>query len=466
LSNQYDDCDIALINPPHHSFGRVKRIRKTSPPLGIMYIGTFLQNKGYRVRVIDGMLQPNLLEDTAIAKSSFRVVGITCTTPTVASALLVARKIKENKPDCTVVLGGPHASVCYEELIQKEDVDYVVVGEGEYPFESISRSVLDNKDIHDWAGIIDKDGSQGFLGTKYIDDLDSIPFPDRRLIPLTQYELSPINYKWKPSTPLITTRGCPFGCTFCSNPVHGKRVRHHSPNYILKEIKYLIKDFRVRDVMFWDDTFTLNATRVENICNLMLKEKLDISWSCAGRVDRVDGDLLKLMKRAGCWQISFGVESGSERLLKNIRKGISKSQIISAFDLCREIGIETRAFFMLGIPSETMAESLETIEFAKKLNPSYAQFSLAVPYPGSQWYDEAIAGGWSPPKWEYFNTYPQDKPVYVPSGMNEKELLDLQTLGVKTFYFRPSYILSRLRHINSTDAFIKHVKVAINLLSF
>ena len=466
MSSEYHNCDIVLINPPHYNFGRVRRIRKTSPPLGIMYIGTFLQSKGYRVRVIDGMLQPNLLEDTAIAKSSFRVAGITCTTPTVASALLIGRKIKANKPDCTVVLGGPHPSVCYEELIQSKEVDYVVVGEGEYTFVNICNAVLNNQDIQDWTGIINKDGYQGGTCSKYIDDLDKIPFPDRNLIPLMQYELSPINYKRKPSTPMITTRGCPFGCTFCSNPVHGKRVRHHSSNYILEEIKYLIKDFCVRDVMFWDDTFTLDSARIEDLCNLMLKEKLDISWSCAGRVDRVDGNLLRLMKRAGCWQISFGVESGSERILKNIRKGITKSQIISAFDLCREIGIETRAFFILGIPSETMAESLDTIEFAKKLNPSYAQFSLAVPYPGSQWYDEAIAGGWSPPKWEYFNTYPQDKPVYVPSGMSEKELLDLQTLGVKTFYFRPSYILSRLRHINSTDALIKHVKVAINLLSF
>jgi len=464
--NQSYQNEIVLINPPNFSFGRLKSIRRTSPPLGILYIGTYLKNKGFKTKVIDGMVEPERINGNEISNTDLKVVGITCTTPVVSSALVIARKIKEKNPDCCVALGGPHASVCYKELAQNEYVDFVVVGEGEYTFEHICDSIVNNRSVTDYSGIVDKNDFSGARCARYIQELDNIPFPDRSLIPFKRYELSPVNYKKKPSTPVITTRGCPFRCTFCSNPVHGKKVRHHSPEYVIEEIKYLVKDFYVKDIMFWDDTFTLDPGRVENICRLILKEELGITWSCAGRVDRIDEDLLRLMKRAGCWQISFGVETGSERLLKKIKKGINKSQIISAFDLCAKIGIETRAFFILAIPSETLSESHETINFAKRLNPSYVQFSLAVPYPGSEFYDQAIAEGWSPPNWEYFNTYPEDKPVYIPRGRMAKELLCLQAWALKSFYFRPSYILNRFRGIVSPGDLLKNVKVAFNLLRF
>jgi radical SAM superfamily enzyme YgiQ (UPF0313 family) len=466
LSTHFDNAEIILINPPNYSFGRVQSIRKTSPPLGLLYIGTFLKKKGYRVKIIDGMIQPGLLEDMSKADSNFKVVGLTSTTPTVASALATARMIKENKPNCSIVLGGPHACICYPDLIQEECVDYVVLGEGEYVFENLCNAIISGKVIKDWSGIISKDHRVKVSRPGYIIELDNIPFPDRSLIPLKAYVLSPINYKTKPSAQVITTRGCPFGCTFCSNPVHGRKVRHHSPEYVIEEIKYLKREFGVKDIAFWDDTFTLDAGKVETICRLMLKENLACTWSCTGRVDRINADLLRLMKKAGCWQIAFGVESGSERLLKKIKKGITRSQIISAFDLCNNIGIETRAFFILGIPSETLSESYETIEFAKSLKPSYAQFSLAVPYPGSEWYHEAIATGWSSPEWEYFNTYPQDEPVYVPSGRTGKELFDLQSYAVKSFYFRPSYIFNRLKSINSMRDLVKYIRVAYNLIYF
>jgi len=467
LLKHQDQSEILLINPTQYSFGRLKRIRKTSPPLGILYIATFLKKKGFGVRVIDGMVEPESLDGDFISNSkAIEVVGITCTTPVVPGALSIAERIKRGHPDCVVVLGGAHASVCYEELIENKFIDFVVKGEGEYPFERICQWVLNKRPIDDYSGIMDNANPLNRRQSKYISNLDDIPFPDRSLIPFGKYELSPINYKRKPSTPVITTRGCPFRCTFCANPVHGKKTRFHSPEYVIEEIKYLIKDFSVRDIMFWDDTFTLKTERVETICRLMLREDLRVTWSCAARVDRIDKNLLALMKRAGCWQISFGVETGSERLLKKIEKGISKDQIISALNLCKEVGIETRGFFILGIPSETLAESYDTMAFAKEINPSYVQFSLAVPYPGSEFYENAISEGWQRPEWKEFNTYPEDQPVYVPRGRSAEELIDIQTKAVRDFYFRPAYILDRFKHITSMYDLLTKAKVAFNLLRF
>lgn len=456
--------DILLINPPYGRYGKLKKIRKHSPPLGILYVATCLRSKGYRVGIIDTSVEPERITAEAIARLNVKVAGITCSTPAVGSALKIAGKIKNYHPDTAVVLGGAHASVCYEELIKKDFVDYVVVGEGELSFENICKSVVKGGRIDDYSGIVAKNADKCNPEIKLIEDLDSIPFPDRGLIPFDRYELSPINYKQKPSTPIITSRGCPFGCSFCSNPVHGKKVRLHSPEYIIEEIRYLIRDFKVRDIMFWDDTFTFNNDRVEKLCSLMIDNGFGLSWGCATRVDRIDEGLLKTMKRAGCWQISLGVETGSERLLKTIRKGINRQQIITAFELCKKIGIQTRAFFILGIPTETVEESYETLKFAKSLNPSFVQFTLAVPYPGSEFYNQAVNEGWQPPDWEKFSTYPEDKPVYIPEGRDARELKQLQTRAFKEFYFRPSYLLNRLMSVASFSDLLKHVKVAYYLL--
>ena len=464
--NSHEQYDVIIINPSDFSFGRLKKIRKVSPPLGILYIGTYLKKKDFRVKVIDGMVEPEDLNGDFISKNNAKVVGITCTTPVVSNALSIAQRIKERHHDCVTVLGGAHASVCGEELIKNEFIDFVVRGEGEYPFERICEKVLNKRPIEDYSGIIEKAGPLNLRQPEFISNLDEIPYPDRDMIPFRKYELSPINYKRKPSTPVITARGCPFRCTFCANPVHGKNVRYHSPEYVIDEIRYLKMNFGVRDVMFWDDTFTLKEERIESICRFMLRDNLRMTWSCAARVDRINKKLLTLMKRAGCWQISFGVETGSERLLEKIKKGITKSQIVAAFNLCKQIGIETRAFFILGIPTETLKESYETIAFAREISPSFVQFSLAVPYPGSEFYIKAVSEGWRRPEWASFNTYPEKQPVYVPLGRSAEELIGMQKKAVRDFYFRPAYIMDSIQHITSIGDLLNKAKVAFHLLRF
>lgn len=197
----------------------------------------------------------------------------------------------------------------------------------------------------------------------------------------------------------------------------------------------------------------------------MKKEGLALTWSCSTRVDTVDLEILKTMKEAGCWLISFGVESGVGRLRKKIKKSISEEQILKAFENCKKVEIENRAFFILGFPTETKEESQKTIEFAKRLNPDFVQFTLTTPYPGCELFQEAVSESWHPPRWENFQTY-SEKPVYIPSGRSDKELMATQTKAFKSFYLRPKYIFNRLKKIRSYKEFKKHVALFFNLLNW
>ncbi len=459
--------DVLLINPPVLNPGKVKKIRATSPPTGLLSLAAFLEHKGAAVRILDLALQPELI--IALEKEFINptaLVGITSTTNTIGSALDIAKHIKERNPGAFVVFGGPHPSVLPEDVLKHDQVDCVVIGEGELLLYELFSSYSKNDSWKSAEGIAFISDGKLVINphSNFIEDLDSLPFPARHLVPFKKYCSSPVSYKRLPSTPVITSRGCPYKCTFCSNPVHGRCVRNRSPENIIEELKILKRDYGIRDINFWDDTFTLNKKRVAEICNLLIKEKLDLTWCCASRVDTINPEILEIMKDAGCWLVSFGVESGVERLREKIHKGITEEQIFRAFEGCKKLGIETRAFFMLGLPTETEQDSIDTINFSKKLNPDFLQFTLTVPYPGSALYREAMAEGWNPPDWGEFQTYPEGEPVYVPAGRSGKELNRLQSKAFKSLYFRPAYILKRLRKLRSWDELQKYTVVFIDML--
>jgi radical SAM superfamily enzyme YgiQ (UPF0313 family) len=461
--------DILLINPPISSWGKMQKIRETSPPLGILSLASFLGRKGHKVQVFDLALEPEKITSfLSFRDGKPKIVGITSTTYTISNALKIAETIKKNHPDIFIVFGGPHSTILPDDVLKENYVDCVVVGEGEIVFDSLCNSLLNGKDWKENNGIAfrNKGRVKINLSLPYIENLDALPFPARNLVPLEKYKATPVNYKRWPSTPVITSRGCPFKCTFCSNPVHGKIVRYRSPENIMEELCQLKKEFSIRDITFWDDTFTLDKKRVERICELLIEKNLDLTWSCATRVDTVNLEILKKMKEAGCWQISFGVESGVGRLREKIQKDISEERIFETFKNCKKVGIETRAFFMLGIPTETEKESWETIEFAIRLNPDFSQFTLTTPYPGCELFKEALSEGWHPTSWEKFQTYPEKEPVYVPQGRYAKELLATQVRAFKSFYFRPKYILNRLRKIKSFEEFKRHLVVFIKMLGW
>jgi radical SAM superfamily enzyme YgiQ (UPF0313 family) len=272
---------------------------------------------------------------------------------------------------------------------------------------------------------------------------------------------------------MISSRGCPYNCIYCSSQsTFGKKYRHHSVKRILEELELLINKHGAKEVYFLDDLFTLNKEWVNELCNNIIQRKISekILWSCNTRTNLIDLPTLENMKKAGCWQIHFGIESGSQRLLDLIKKGTTLQQSRDAIKLCRKAGIQTRAYFMLGLPSETKEESLKTIEFAKEIDPDYAKFSLTTPYPGTELFDIVKKeGNLKSESWDLYKTMgglgSNTERPYVPEGRTSKELNELQKKAHKDFFLRPRIILRFILNIKSIEELKIYAKSALALFS-
>jgi len=283
-------------------------------------------------------------------------------------------------------------------------------------------------------------------------NMDTLPFPAFHLLPMGKYRLHPPFGRQTPAMPIITSRGCPFRCIFCSKAVFGKKYRSNSPAYIVDEIRFLKEKFGVKEIKFYDDVFTLDRKRVVAICTQLKEWGIDIPWSCETRVNLVDDELLRVMKDAGCYMIEYGVESGNQEILNYLKKGITLEKTIEAFKLTHEAGIETVAYFMLGSPQETSKTIQETIEFAKKIDPDFVQFSITTPYPGTELYSLAVEEGYVPEKWEeytYANLKSAGNPGFGTKTLSREELAEWNKKAYMSFYLRWSYVWKRLRKMTS-----------------
>ena len=276
-----------------------------------------------------------------------------------------------------------------------------------------------------------------------IADLDRIPFPARHLLPTHAYRYA--LWPGKKVTTMITSRGCPYRCIFCDKSIFGSKWRARSAKNVLDEMEQIVKILRIPSIIMYDDLFTLDKQRVQEICRGILERGLKFEWKCEGRVDRVDGEMLGWMKKAGCSLIAYGVESGNEIGLDFLQKGITLPQIRRAFELTRKAGIRPMAYFILGIPVETFEQGLRTIALAKELNPDYAQFSILSPYRGTKLHEEAKARGWYA-EVEANNPFDKDqkRPVLLSEKWSAEALKEILRRAHREFYFRPSYIMKRL----------------------
>ena len=428
------------------------------PPLGLALLAAVLEKKGYSVRILD--LTALGLSDNAIPQiireEKPEIVGITAMTPTISSAISVARKVKETSNSVLVVLGGAHASILPEETLQENsEIDVIVRGEGE-------------KTIVELAEAIEK-GANGFgsvLGVTYrttsgvrssqsrpsILDLDALPFPAFHLLPQGKYRLHPPFGRKSPAMPILVSRGCPYSCIFCSKSVFGNKYRNSSPSYIVTQIRLLIEKFGVKEIKFYDDVFTLDRKWVMAICTELKNQGIDVPWTCETRVNLVDTELLSNMRAAGCYMIAFGVESGDQEILNGLGKNVTLKQVVNAFESTHQVGISTVGYFMIGAPNETPETIQRTIEFAKRLNPDFVQFSIATPYPGTELNRIAAEKGCLPEEWDRY-VYADLKPVRDSnSGVTTVSTKDLQEWNKKaytSFYWRRSYVWKRLKKMTS-----------------
>lgn len=314
------------------------------------------------------------------------IIGIGSKVVDIPSTIILTRIVKETLPSAKVVIGGPSAITCPEYLMENSQVDYLVNGEGEETMLELATCIINNNArVREIKGITYRDGTGKIVTNPprpLIQDLDDIPFPDRRsMFVVDNGELRYINV----SSDVLTSRGCPFGCRFCAayEAWGTKRPRFRSIENIVRELKYLKTNFDQDNFIFWDDLFTVDRERTIQLCQKIIEEKLDIRWVCLVRIDLLDIELLEIMKKAGCYEIQIGIESGNDRILKYIRKGIDLLTIREQIKIIKQSGIDWRIFLIIGFPTETREEIMDTLDLISEIDPTYVDLSMFCPYPGT-----------------------------------------------------------------------------------
>jgi radical SAM superfamily enzyme YgiQ (UPF0313 family) len=413
--------NIMFVNPPYKS--KIQEfLGAHTPLLGFGSMGYQLEREGHNIEILDcPTLGLNLSNATKfVGKVDPDVVGITSTTPSFSEACKMARAVKDLKPECVVVMGGPHTSFEDQSTLESPYVDVVVRGEGELTMRDLVTRLEKGESLSKVLGITYKERGVVLRNPDrpFIEDMDTL-FVNYHNLPMSRYKFEGLNY-----ATIVSSRGCPFGCVFCSSSLlHGKKWRCQSAERVAREVRFLNDEYGVKHIEFLDDLFTFDNKRVEEICRIFHREKLDVQWFCSSRVDTISNELMAKMRRAGCVGIYFGVESGCQRVLNLLRKGIRIKQVIKAVKGAKEVGIETVATFILGIPGETVDDIRKTIRFAKTLKPDYAQFTFCTPYPGTELYTFAKANNLLLSEdWSQYTTM---KPVLKVPGISETELKSL-----------------------------------------
>jgi radical SAM superfamily enzyme YgiQ (UPF0313 family) len=469
---------ILLMNPPMKGKELYTKssedIATKIPPLGLGYLASYLEEQNHKVKIWDGFVEPGSWEEAKNIAKNYDLLGIHVLTSFALRAYQFAEFLKKEFPDKPIVLGGCHVSALPLEAIKKPFVDYVVVGEGEISVAKLCKS-LENKssNLKKLLGIYYKDqkGNIKFNGPQpFIKNLDILPFPARHLFKWDFYKVSEVRKSSiKRDMAILTSRGCPYQCTFCSKDVTGHKMRFFSISKVISEIKHLIKEYGIEELSIWDETFTAKRERVIEFCNALKKEKINIAWTCGSRVDRVDEELLKIMKKSGCNFIAYGIESGNDKILKSISKGITKEMVRKAIKATKKAKIYVRGFFMIGVCEDTKETIIDTINFAKELDLDLANFCMLVPLPNTLDYEKACQQNNFIKEYWKFRMFPEinfiNKPIYVPENMTEKELIKLKKRAYRSFYLRPKYIIKQIQTINSTKSIKRLISGAKTILN-
>jgi len=375
---------ILLINPPWISKDQNiwHGIKSAMPPLGLLSVASYIESKGYDVEVLDAHVEKLSSKEVfaRIQESNPKYIGLSVMTATSNAANLIANIAKEAAPDATVVFGGVHAEAMPVESLSNSSVDIVVSGDGE----ETMLEIIEGKPITDILGVsYRKENCVIQNSPRPVEmNLDKYPFPAYHLVKMDKYYPAIGAYKRLPAINMLMTRGCPGKCTFCNSALTTLRTR--SAEHVVNEIKMLWETYNIKEIQFYDDTFTIMKKNVFKFCDLMIEADMDISWCAFVRADCFNEALAKRMKQAGCHQILIGVESGDEQILKNIRKPIDCERIAEAVRIARDNGIDSRCAFIFGNMGETVETLKKTIQFSIDLDPDIALYNICTPYPGTQ----------------------------------------------------------------------------------
>jgi radical SAM superfamily enzyme YgiQ (UPF0313 family) len=437
-------------------------------PLGIAYIAAALKKEGYEVRVKDLLIEresdEEFMKNTLVFSPD--VVGFTAVTPVVKSAFRLSRLIKKSMPKTVTIIGGPHATAMPDECLDNS-FDFVVSGEGERTITDLLENIKNPERVN--SILYKKDGRTVRAPERgYIENLDTLPFPARELFPpLSKYKGQEALGSLNPVGSIMTSRGCPYACKFCFKAVFGNKFRMRSAENVLEEWMELVNVHKVREIAVVDDSFTTDVGRVHKICDGLIKAKVKARWSCPNgiRVDLGGFEMLKKMSDAGCRRVALGIESGSQRVLDSIGKKISLAQIEETVNNCRRANIKTMGFYMLGNLGETEETINETIDFAKKVRTDYAQFLMAIPYPGTALYEEIKKNGkLFINDWDQYGQY-EESACFEYGGITPGLLTKMSAKARREYYLAPSYIIGQLLNPETYRFAPQRIKAALRVIA-
>jgi len=433
---------ILLLSPPTNS--AIKSIiGVTGPPLGLAYLASVAREQDDEVSIIDSIAMDYSFDHirAEIKRLDPDLIGLTSTTSMIPDAYHVAKIAKEYNNEIKIAIGGPHATFTQEMTLRESpDIDYVVAGEGETVFSNLLLTLKGKKDMKDVRGIAYRNSDKIVVAPPemLIKDVDSIPLPAIDLLPMDKYVAGNKRFGT-----LMTSRGCPYNCIFCSSSLQfGKIWRGHSTERVMTELRRLVNEYDLHEIEFLDDTFTLNMKRAVEISNKIKEEKLDIRWSGSARANLFNEEIANAMKSAGAHTIYFGIESGNQKTLDFIGKGIKLQQAIDSVKKGNEAGLNTLGSFIIGFPDDTADEVKNTIKFSKKINVRLAQFTIATPYPGTRLWD--LAKSRNIIKTLDWRKYTTLSPVMKLTNFTDEGILRWLGRAYMNFYLRPVYLLRDL----------------------
>ena len=429
-------------------------------PIYLSYTVAVIEQAGFEVTFIDAIMDELDIEAFAQKVQDYgpRLALIETSTPSIDFDLETAAAIKRFSPDTFVALLGSHVTYFDQEILAEHPaVDAVVRGEFEYTCADLARALDAGDDLGQVLGLTYRDGA--LSGSEpgrevrrnpdrsLFEPLDEMPFPARHIVKGEGYRAG--IYSGGYPTAMVSSRGCPYRCTFCLWPdiLYGHKFRARSAENVVDEIEQAVRKYGHDEIYFDDDTFTIDRQRVMDICRLINERGLEkeVEWIAQCRVDTVDREMLEAMKAANCGYILFGVESGSPKMLKKMKKGITLDKVRHAFKLARDVGIKTQAFFLFGMPGETQETIRETIEFAKEINASSTQFAVAIPHPGTALYEECRANGWLTS--EDWADYTAESSLIETPWLTAEEVEEARIRAYRQYYYRPGFIVGEALRI-------------------
>jgi anaerobic magnesium-protoporphyrin IX monomethyl ester cyclase len=454
---------LVLLEPPYVFWDRtMDRIRDGEESVtgwGVLVLAAVARQHGWDVAIVDAKGGGITLAEATDQVIACRpdVLGISGTTISITNGARIAAAVKERLPELRTVVGGPHLSAAPEATLHAfPQFDYGIVGEGEIALFTLLDALAAGTRPDELTGVVCRtaDGDvRANMRAPYIDDLDSLPFPAWDLLGDAfphRFGPSIFNYRCTPVATIVSSRGCPFSCTFCDRSTSGTRGRYHGVEYVMEMCRALAAQ-GTRHVLFYDDLFTVKKKRVIELCEAMIRARLPFTWSCNSHPNLLDLPTLRLMKRAGCWQVAYGIESGSQRVLNVVKHEVRLPRLRETLRLTRAAGIRAKGYLMIGHPTEDLESLEETRAFLAEAELDVAQVTKFTPYPGTPAYPNIAQYGTFTEDWDRMNAM---NFTFIPTGLSEDVLETYFHRCYRAFYSRPRVLVGLVRSFAAQPSYV------------